>query len=93
MSLPTIAVLDDYQGISKAPFERLRSAGYQVTTFTDTLPPYNHPDTRQDAKDALVDRLEPFNIICTLMLHFPLNNLNLTMYRLDERKDAIPSRA
>ncbi|KAI0903307.1 D-isomer specific 2-hydroxyacid dehydrogenase [Ustulina deusta] len=71
MSLPTIAVLDDYQGISKAPFERLRSAGYQVTTFTDTLPPYNHPDTRQDAKDALVDRLEPFNIICSMRERTP----------------------
>ncbi|TGJ79041.1 hypothetical protein E0Z10_g9728 [Xylaria hypoxylon] len=60
MSLPTIVVLDDYQGFSKAPFERLQSTGYQITTFTDTLPPYNHPDTRQDAKDALVNRLEPF---------------------------------
>ncbi|RWA13921.1 hypothetical protein EKO27_g1194 [Xylaria grammica] len=71
MSLPTIAVLDDYQGFSKAPFERLRSAGYQVTTFTDTLPPYNHPDTRQDAKDALVNRLEPFGIICSMRERTP----------------------
>ncbi|KAK5634922.1 hypothetical protein RRF57_010634 [Xylaria bambusicola] len=68
MTLPTIAILDDYQDLSKAPFERLRSAGYQVTTFKDTLLPYNHPDTPQDAKDALVNRLEPFNIICKLRL-------------------------
>ncbi|KAI1313971.1 D-isomer specific 2-hydroxyacid dehydrogenase [Xylaria venustula] len=71
MSLPTIAVLDDYQGFSKGPFERLRSAGYHVTTFTDTLLPYNHPDTPQDAKDALVSRLEPFNIISSMRERTP----------------------
>ncbi|KAI1827831.1 D-isomer specific 2-hydroxyacid dehydrogenase [Xylaria intraflava] len=71
MSLPTITILDDYQEISKAPFERLRSAGYQVTTFTDTLLPYNHPDTPQDAKDALAKRLEPFNVICSMRERTP----------------------
>ncbi|KAI1279298.1 D-isomer specific 2-hydroxyacid dehydrogenase [Xylaria sp. FL0933] len=71
MSLPKIAVLDDYQGFSKAPFEKLRSAGYQVTTFSDTLLPYNHPDTPQDAKDALVARLAPFNIICSMRERTP----------------------
>ncbi|KAI1431817.1 D-isomer specific 2-hydroxyacid dehydrogenase [Xylaria sp. CBS 124048] len=71
MAHPTIAILDDYQGLSKTPFEQLRSAGYQVTTFTDTLLPYNHPDTPQDAKDALVKRLEPFNVICTMRERTP----------------------
>ncbi|KAI0533695.1 D-isomer specific 2-hydroxyacid dehydrogenase [Xylaria digitata] len=71
MALHRIAVLDDYQGLSKAPFERLRSAGYQITTFTDTLLPYNHPETRQDAKDALVNRLEPFDIICSMRERTP----------------------
>ncbi|KAI1128789.1 D-isomer specific 2-hydroxyacid dehydrogenase [Nemania abortiva] len=71
MSLPTIAILDDYQGLSNVPFEQLRSAGYQVTTFADTLLPYNHPDTPQDAKDALTKRLEPFNIICTMRERTP----------------------
>ncbi|KAI3318492.1 D-isomer specific 2-hydroxyacid dehydrogenase [Xylariaceae sp. AK1471] len=71
MSLPTIVILDDYQEISKPHFERLRSAGYQVTTFTDTLLPYNHPDTPQDAKDALVKRLESFNIICSMRERTP----------------------
>ncbi len=60
-----IAVLDDYQEVSKPHFDGLRSSGYDVTIFTDTLLPYNHPDTPQDAKDALVMRLEPFTIICT----------------------------
>lgn len=60
----TIAVLDDYQGLSHPHFERLRQAGYQVTVFDNTLPPFNHPDTSQDAKDELVRRLEPFDVIC-----------------------------
>jgi hypothetical protein len=59
-----VAVLDDYQEVSKPHFDRLRHAGYEVTIFTDTLLPYNHPDTPQDAKDALVNRLKPFSIIC-----------------------------
>ncbi|KAI0397444.1 D-isomer specific 2-hydroxyacid dehydrogenase [Xylariaceae sp. FL0594] len=71
MSLPTIAILDDYQGFSGPHFERLRTAGYQVTTFVDTLLPYNHPDTPQDAKDALVKRLEPFEIICSMRERTP----------------------
>lgn len=61
-----IAVLDDYQSLSKPHFDRLREAGYDVTIFTDTLLPYNRPETPQDVKDALVRRLEPFNIICSL---------------------------
>jgi hypothetical protein len=79
MSLPTIAVLDDYQKISKSPFEQLRSAGYQVSTFTDTLLPYNHPDTNQDEKDALVSRLEPFNVICKSTIHFIMDLDDLTL--------------
>lgn len=59
-----IAVLDDYQKLSEPLFERLRDSGFEVTTFTDTLLPYNHPNTPQDAKDELVKRLEPFEIIC-----------------------------
>lgn len=59
-----VAVLDDYQEFSKPHFSRLRDAGYDITTYTDTLLPYNHPDTPQEAKDALVKRLEPFTIIC-----------------------------
>ncbi|KAI0006583.1 D-isomer specific 2-hydroxyacid dehydrogenase [Xylariaceae sp. FL0662B] len=67
-----IAVLDDYQEISKPHFERLQSAGYEVTTFTDTLPPYNHPNTQQDAKDALAERLKPFDIICSMRERTPI---------------------
>ncbi|KAI1104583.1 D-isomer-specific 2-hydroxyacid dehydrogenase-like protein [Jackrogersella minutella] len=66
-----IAVLDDYQRLSEPLFETLRSSGYEVTTFTDTLFPYNHPDTPQDAKDALVKRLEPFDIISSMRERTP----------------------
>jgi hypothetical protein len=60
-----IAVLDDYQGLSDPHFKTLDPAGYDVTTFRDTLLPYNHPDTPQHVKDELVKRLEPFTVICT----------------------------
>ncbi|KAI4597218.1 hypothetical protein KJ359_004731 [Pestalotiopsis sp. 9143b] len=58
-----VAVLDDYQEVSKPHFDQLRDAGYEVDVFSDTLLPYNHPDTPQDVKDALVKRLEPYKII------------------------------
>ncbi|KAH8195522.1 hypothetical protein TruAng_010307 [Truncatella angustata] len=71
--MPTtkVAVLDDYQELSKPHFDQLQGDKYQVTIFTDTLPPYNHPDTPQDAKNALVKRLEPFEVICTMRERTP----------------------
>lgn len=60
-----IAVLDDYQGLSEPHFRTLEPADYDVTTFKDTLLPYNHPNTPQSVKHELVKRLEPFTIICT----------------------------
>lgn len=59
-----VAVLDDYQGVSKEPFQALDQTIYEVTTFEDTLLPYNHADTPSEVKDALAARLEPFDIIC-----------------------------
>lgn len=59
-----VAVLDDYQSLSKTYFSKLDSSKYDVTVFRDTLLPYNRPDTPQSVKDALVKRLEPFQIIC-----------------------------
>ncbi|KAI2616107.1 D-isomer-specific 2-hydroxyacid dehydrogenase-like protein [Hypoxylon sp. NC1633] len=66
-----IAVLDDYQKLSEPLFDSLRSSGHEVTTFTDTLLPYNHRDTPQDVKDALVKRLEPFDIISSMRERTP----------------------
>ena len=65
MSTPvSVAVLDDYQGISEPHFKALDPSTYKVTIFRDTLLPYNHPDTSEDAKKKLVERLQPFNVIC-----------------------------
>ncbi len=61
-----VAVLDDYQGFSKSFFVTLDPASFKVTIFEDTLPPYNHPDTRDEDRDALVQRLQDFEIICEL---------------------------
>lgn len=68
MATIKVAVLDDYQGAAEPQFKELDPAKYEVTYFKDTLLPYNHPDTPQSAKDALVQRLGPFQVIC---LHTP----------------------
>ena len=63
MEAISIAVLDDYQGISEPKFMALNPGKFVSTFFKDTLRPYNHPDTTQDVKDKLVSRLEPFQVI------------------------------
>ncbi|TQN70106.1 D-3-phosphoglycerate dehydrogenase [Colletotrichum shisoi] len=59
-----VAVLDDYQGTSEPHFNKLDKSLFNVTTFKDTLLPYNHPGTPEYIKNALVSRLEPFDVIC-----------------------------
>jgi hypothetical protein len=71
MAPTKIAVLDDYQGVSEPIFVRLDSAKFEVSFFKDTLRPYNHPDTAQEVKDELVQRLEPFDIICEHLPSIP----------------------
>ncbi|KAI1455856.1 D-isomer-specific 2-hydroxyacid dehydrogenase-like protein [Annulohypoxylon moriforme] len=66
-----IAVLDDYQLLSVDLFGELLDYGFEVATFTNTLLPYNHPNTPQDAKDALVKRLEPYDIISSMRERTP----------------------
>ncbi|KAK5657002.1 hypothetical protein OQA88_3525 [Cercophora sp. LCS_1] len=66
-----IAVLDDYQEISKPKFAALDTEKFQVSFFKDTLPPYNHAKTTQDDKDKLVQRLEPFEVIATMRERTP----------------------
>lgn len=63
-----VAVLDDYQGVSEPHFSKLDKSLFDVTTFKDTLLPYNHPETPEYVKDALVSRLEPFDVICKITL-------------------------
>lgn len=59
-----VAILDDYQGLADPYFEKLDSAKYDVVSIKDTLLPYNHPDNPQSGKDELVQRLQPFDVIC-----------------------------
>lgn len=59
-----IAVLDDYQGASEPYWAKFKD-DHEIVYFPDTLPPYNGADTPQSVKDALVKRLEPFNVIST----------------------------
>lgn len=71
MAPQKVAVLDDYQGVSEPHFAKLDPSQFEVSQFKDTLLPYNHPDTPQSAKDELVQRLEPFDIICTMRERTP----------------------
>lgn len=70
-SITKIAVLDDYQNIARPHFHSLPASQFEVTIFQDTLLPYNHPATPAQVKIQLVDRLKPFQIICTLRERTP----------------------
>ncbi|PKS08325.1 hypothetical protein jhhlp_005269 [Lomentospora prolificans] len=67
----SVAVLDDYPDFSKSFFATLDPASYKVTVFRDTLRPYNHPETTDAERDALVKRLEPFEILCIMRERTP----------------------
>jgi hypothetical protein len=64
MALTKVAILDDYQGVADPFFAKLDSAKYEVVSLKDTALPYNHPENSQAGKDALVEKLKPFDIIC-----------------------------
>ncbi|KAK2589410.1 hypothetical protein QQS21_012914 [Conoideocrella luteorostrata] len=66
-----VAVLDDYQGFANTHFSSLDPSNFTVKYFTETLRPYNHPDTSQNVKDELVQRLEPFEVIATMRERTP----------------------
>jgi lactate dehydrogenase-like 2-hydroxyacid dehydrogenase len=65
-----LAILDDYQGIAPAHFERLKPT-FEITTFPDTLLPYNHASTPEDVKNQLVERLKPFTVISSMRERTP----------------------
>lgn len=64
MAPTKIAILDDYQGVADPFFKKLDPSKYEVVSIKDTLLPYNHPDSSQSNKDALVERFKPFDVIC-----------------------------
>lgn len=63
-----VAVLDDYLNFAEPIFKKLDAAKFEVTIFRDTLLPYAHPNTPQDEKDKLIERLQPFPVICTQII-------------------------
>jgi phosphoglycerate dehydrogenase-like enzyme len=65
-----LAVLDDYQGIAAPHFEHLKPA-FEITVFRDTLLPYNSPSTPENAKQELVERLQPFTVIAAMRERTP----------------------
>ncbi|GAB0138647.1 hypothetical protein EsDP_00006873 [Epichloe bromicola] len=67
----SIAVLDDYQGLAPTYFDKLDPSSFNVTYFPDTLRPYNHAETPETTKNALVKRLESFDVIATMRERTP----------------------
>ncbi|CAD6441818.1 b3082bd3-e768-4bcf-bfbf-295394ef4ce5 [Sclerotinia trifoliorum] len=65
-----LAVLDDYQGVALKHFESLKPT-VEITTFPDTLLPYDGPLTPEDVKSQLVERLKPFTIISSMRERTP----------------------
>ncbi len=71
-----IAVLDDYQEVSKEYYATLGDE-FEVQYFKDTLLPYSHPETPQNVRDQLAERLEPFHIISKSISTSPQRPWNL----------------
>ncbi|KAH7196604.1 D-isomer specific 2-hydroxyacid dehydrogenase [Fusarium flagelliforme] len=71
MAPTKVAILDDYQGVANPYFAKLDSSKYEVVSLKDTALPYNHPDNTQSGRDALVEKLQPFEIICTMRERTP----------------------
>ncbi|KAI6708947.1 hypothetical protein PZA11_005876 [Diplocarpon coronariae] len=65
-----LAILDDYQGVAARHFEALTPT-FEITTFRDTLPAFNHPSTPDSAKQDLIARLRPFTVISSMRERTP----------------------
>lgn len=65
--MPRLAILDDYQGLAPARFEHLKARGVDIASFPETL---NPRDPAQKA--ALIERLQPFDIVVTMRERTPL---------------------
>ncbi|OKL56440.1 hypothetical protein UA08_08166 [Talaromyces atroroseus] len=68
---PSMAVLDDYLGISHKHLSQIPRDKLPITIFQDSFPAYTHPQTTQAEKQALVDRLKPFTIISSMRERTP----------------------
>lgn len=70
-SKPSIAILDDYLDIAHTHFQHIPSDRLSVRVFRDALPAYTHPHTTQAQRQAIVDRLKPFDIVSTMRERTP----------------------
>ena len=67
-----IGILDDYADFARKQFARLDNNKYEIQVYQDTLPPYNGASTSQDSKLQLVQRLQPFDVLCLMRERTPL---------------------
>lgn len=68
---PSLAVLDDYLGISETHFAHISPDKLSVAVFQNSLLPFTHPQTSQAEKGALVHRLKPFTAISSMRERTP----------------------
>lgn len=61
-----VAILDDYLDVAKKHFTDIDPSKASITVFNDSLPPFTHPATSKEDKDALIHRLKPFTVIASL---------------------------
>ena len=64
---PKVAILDDYQNISAPLFQPLASQ-VSISHYPDTLNPRH-----ESQKQALIDRLQPYNVIVTMRERTPFS--------------------
>jgi hypothetical protein len=67
----SIAILDDYLGISLPHFKNVPRSDTSITVFDTTLPAWTHSLTTTSDQDALVDRLKPFHVISAMRERTP----------------------
>ncbi|KAI1868300.1 hypothetical protein JX265_007123 [Neoarthrinium moseri] len=63
---PSLAIIDDYLGVSKPHFANLPPERISITTFKDTIVPNNEVELNR-----LVERLQPFDVISTVRERTP----------------------
>lgn len=66
-----VAVLDDYQSLSKEPLSQFDISSFDITTFKAPFAPYNHSTTTSTQQKELVSALQPFDIISTMRERTP----------------------
>lgn len=66
-----VAVLDDYQSLSTAPFSHFDLSSFDITTFRDALPPFAHASTTSAQREQVVGTLADYPIICAMRERTP----------------------